>query len=112
MNFVVGIIEVLVGAFILFTIARKTYSRLVRRSGWAWVAFVGFLAIVNMLIHRIIGSSINPPFFTAVLFATTLVGLTPKEDATLNPWHKRAIYAVIVGTVIGWASYAEVVNVS
>ncbi|PJI98868.1 hypothetical protein CLU85_3704 [Acidovorax sp. 69] len=108
---IIALIEVVVGTFVLFTIARIAYTPLVTRSGWFWVALVAILAITNMLLHRfVIGSSINPPFFTAVFFGITLAGLTPKESATGEPWHKRGIYGVVVGSLIGWASYAEVVS--
>ena len=90
----------------------KGYVRTIgQRSGWAWVVLVGALAVANMVIHRLLGSTINPPFFTALWFGITLSGLTPKESPTVAPWYKRAIYAVVVGTVIGWASYAEVASV-
>lgn len=111
MDFMLGIVKVLFGTFVFFTVARVTYGTIGQRSGWAWVALVGALAVVNMVIHRLLGSTINPPFFTAVLFGITLSGLTPKDFPAVALWYKRAIYAVVVGTVIGWASYAELVSV-
>ena len=111
LDFIFGIIKVLMGAFALFTVARVTYGTIGQRSGWVWVALVGMLAVANMLIHHLLGSTINPPFFTAVLFGLVLAGLTPKDSPTVAPWHKRAIYAVAVGTAIGWAVYAEVGHV-
>lgn len=110
MNILIAVIEVVVGAFALFTVARLAYAPLLQRSGWLWVVLLTGLAIANMLVHRfLLGSSINPPFFTAFLFGITVAGLTPKEAPALEPWHKRGIYGVIVGTLVGWASYVEVV---
>lgn len=117
MDFVWGVLKVIVGGFLLFTIARVAYGRLVPRSGWAWVALVGVLAIANMLVHRALGSSINPPFFTAVLFAITLLGLAPDDSvaegtvSSVSRWHKRGVVAVAICTAIGWLSYASVSRV-
>lgn len=72
---------------------------------------VGALVIVNMVVHRFLGSSIDPPFFSAFWFAITLGGLMPKDAYAVASWHKRAIYAVVVGTIIGWISYIEVISV-
>lgn len=71
---------------------------------------MGGLALTNMLIYRLFGSSINPPFFTAVWFAITLLGLAPKESPTVSLWYKRGFYAIVLGTIVGWASYAEVIT--
>lgn len=101
----------MVGAFVLFTVARITYEPLARRSGWAWVTFVAALAVANMLFHRLVGSSINPPFFTAVWLSILLAGLTPKSATAVSPWYRRAIYGVVAGTIIGWFSYADFVSV-
>ncbi|MEQ1486377.1 hypothetical protein [Methyloglobulus sp.] len=111
MDFILGTVKVLIGTFVLFTVARITYGTIGQRSGWAWVTLVCALAIANMVIHRLLGSTINPPFFTAVWFGIVLSGLTSKESPTVAPWYKRAIYAVVLGTVMGWASYAEVSSV-
>lgn len=116
MDFVWGALKVVVGAFLLFTVARAAYGRLVPRAGWAWVALVGVLAVGNMLVHRWIGSSVNPPFFTAVLFAGTLIGLAPDNTALEgvasegSRWFKRGAVAVAVCTALGWLSYATVVQ--
>src|SRR2546428_8623960 len=109
MDFVVAAGKVLVGTVVLSTAARVTYVPLTQRSGWLWVAFVGALAVMNMVFHRAIGSSINPPFYTAVWFAITLAGLTPKDSPAIASWYRKAIYSVVVGTIIGWAFYGEVV---
>ena len=111
MDFILGAIKVLIGTFVLFTVARVTYGTIGQRSGWAWVALVGALAVANMVVHRLLGSTINPPFFTAVWFGIVLSGLTPKDSPSVASWYKRAIYAVVVGTAIGWTAYAEVVSV-
>ena len=111
MDFLMAVVKILVGAFILFTIARISYEPLVRRSGWAWVALVAVLAVSNMLVHRSIGSTINPPFFTAVWLCLLLAGLTPKNEAKVSPWYLRAIYGVIAGTLLGWMAYAEIGSV-
>lgn len=114
MDIVLGVLKVLVGGFILFTIARLAFGAMVPRSGWAWVVLVAAMAIGNMLLHRWMGSSINPPFFTAVLFAITLLGLgtdeTTPQNATSDSsrWGRRGAIAVAVGTVLGWISYVEV----
>jgi uncharacterized membrane protein len=110
MEFILGAVKVLVGTFVLFAVAKISYAPLVKKSGWIWVAFVTVLAVLNMLVHRIIGSTINPPFYTAVWFAITLAGLTPRESPAVAPWHRRAIYGVVVGTIIGWGFYVEVVS--
>lgn len=111
MEFVFGTIKVLAGSFVLFIVARTTYGILGQRFGWAWVSLIGVLAVANMVVHRMLGSTINPPFFTAIWFGIALAGLTPKDSPSVALWYKRAIYAVIVGTVIGWFSYAERVSV-
>jgi hypothetical protein len=117
MDFVLGALKVIVGGFLLFTVARVAYGRLVPRAGWVWVALVGVLAIGNMLVHRAIGSSINPPFFTAVLFAMTLMGLAPDNsvvEGTVSSgsrWYKRGAIAVAICTAIGWLAYASVSRV-
>ena len=109
MDLLLGAIKVLAGAFVLFAVARTTYGSIGQRSGWGWVALVGALAVANMAAHRLLGSTINPPFFTAVLFGISLAGLTPQDSLTVTTWYKRAIYSVIVGTVIGWFTYMEFV---
>lgn len=106
MSFMLAAVKVLVGTFVLFTIARLSH-----RPNWSWVVFVGALALANMLIHRFVGSSINPPFFTSVFFAITLSGLSPADTPlSETPWLKRSIIAIGVGTFIGWLSFAEVVT--
>lgn len=109
MDFIIGFIKVLVGTFVLFTLARIALAATDKR--WTWVATVGVLAVSNMVIHRLIGSTINPPFFTAVFLGVTLSGLSPKDSEQVDPWIKRAIFAVVIGTVIGWASYASLVSI-
>jgi hypothetical protein len=42
------------------------------------------------------------------LFGLTISGLAPKDFPEVGAWYKRATYAIVVGTVIGWASYVEV----
>jgi hypothetical protein len=111
MEFLLGVIKVLAGAFVLFTVARITYGSIGQRTGWGWVAMVGALAITNMVVHRLLGSTINPPFFTAVLFGISLAGLAPQDSLTVTTWYKRAIYSVIIGTIIGWFTYMEIVPV-
>lgn len=108
MAFILDAVIVLTGAFALFTVARAACGTIGQRVGWAWVALVGALAVANMVIHRILGSTISPPFFTAVLFGITISGLAPKDFPEVGAWYKRATYAIVVGTVIGWASYVEV----
>lgn len=109
MDFIIGAVKVVIGTFVLFAVARVTYEPLARKSGWFWVSFVAVLAILNMVVHRLIGSSINPPFFTAAWFGITLAGLTPKDSPTVAPWYRRAIYGLVAGTLIGWGAYVEVV---
>ena len=60
---------------------------------------------------RVLVSTINPPFFTSVLFGISLGGLTPKDSPTVTTWYRRAIYAVAIGTVIGWFTYMEAASV-
>ena len=118
MDLVWASMKVLVGAFALFTVARIAYGKLVPHAGWGWVALLGALAIGNMLVHRWIGSTVNPPFFTAVLFGVTLVGIAPQPAAVASEvspssrWFRRGIATVAIGTVLGWFSYAEVVTVA
>ena len=111
MDFVYGLVKVLVGAFVLFTVARIALTTIGTRSKWLWVGIVGLLALANMIIHRIIGSTINPPSFTAVFLALTLSGLSPKESKQLDPWIKRAIIAVATGSILGWTTYASVASI-
>lgn len=112
MDFVWGPLKVIIGGFLLFTVARVSFERLVPKSGWVWVVFVAILALANMLVHRWIGSTINPPFYTSILFAITLMGLTPEktiregQSSENSRWLKRGTVAVVVGTAIGWLSFA------
>ncbi|MDW5443736.1 hypothetical protein [Polaromonas sp. SM01] len=114
MNFVWALVQVLVGAFILFTVARVTYSKLAPRFGWGWVLLVFVVALANMLLHRFLGNSINPPFFTAVLFGITLNGIAPASSddgassLSARRLFRQGIAAVVVATLLGWLSYAEV----
>lgn len=108
MQLVTAGVQVVVGSIVLFAIARFAFAKLLPSSGWLWVAVVGLLALSNMVVHRLIGSGVNPPFYTAVLFAIPVSGLTYTE-AWSKPWPKRATYAVVIGTVLGWISYAELV---
>jgi hypothetical protein len=114
MDFGTALLEVLVGAFVMFTVSRATYGRWVPGRGWRWVLFVGALALGNMLLHRWLGSTINPPFFTAVLFAVTLVGLVQEQSvvegeiSAKSPWLRRGLFALVIGTALGWVSYVEV----
>jgi|GEM_PF-2335179 hypothetical protein len=118
MDLIWASVKVLAGAFTLFTIARMAYGRLVPYFGWVWVALLGALAIGNMLVHRWIGSTVNPPFFTALLLGVTLVGISPQsatvagDISTVSLWFRRGIAAVAMGTVLGWFSYAELVTVA
>lgn len=115
MPFVVGALKVILGAFLLFTIARTTYSVLVPRYGWRWVFLVATLALANMLFHRWLGSTINPPFFTAVFFGLTIVGIVPSNPAVGGPvtdstrWPRRGLIALGIGTVVGWLFYGHFV---
>ena len=111
MDFFLGAVKVLIGTFALFTVAKVTFGTIGQRFGWAWVALVGVLAVTNMLVHNLLGSTITPPLFTAILFGIVLAGLTPKDSPAVSPWFKRAIYAVVVGTFVGWVSYGEVLTV-
>lgn len=117
MSFVWGVVQVVLGAFVLFTLARVSYAAIVPRTGWGWLAVVFLLAVINMLAHRWLGNSINPPFFTALLFGMTLLGLAPDEtvaEGTVSEgsrWFRRGAIAVAVGTVLGWLSYVEVSHV-
>ncbi len=112
MDLVVGALKVVLGSFVLFTTARITFARLVPRAGWMWVALVFLLGLANMVVHRLIGSTINPPFFTAVVFAVTLMGMSASPpgtpDSEVPPWHRRAVVGLVIGTVIGWLAFAEV----
>lgn len=116
MNFVWFALEVTVGAFVLFVIARIAYDRLVPRAGWLWLVIVAGLALTNMLVHRWFGSTINPPSYTSVLFAMTLIGLAPDDtviEGETSPgsrWFRRGAIAVAVGTFLGWLSFASVVQ--
>jgi hypothetical protein len=117
MDFVWGVLKIIVGGFLLFTIARVAYARMVPRAGWAWVALVSVLAIGNMLVQKWLGSSINPPFFTAVLFAMTLMGLAPDNTVTEGAvsegsrWFKRGAIAVAIFTAVGWLAYGTISRV-
>ena len=107
MSFIFAVIKVLVGSFLLFTIARVT-----QKANWKWVLIVGTLALGNMIIHRLLGSSINPPFFTAVFLGISLSGLSPADTPlSETPWLKRAIIALVIGTAIGWLSFAKIITV-
>ena len=118
MDLVWATAKVLIGAFVLFTVSRMAYGKLVPHAGWGWVALLGALAIGNMLMHRWIGSTVNPPFFTALLFGMSLVGISPQpspDAGQVSPtsrWFRRGIAAVAIGTALGWLSYAEVVTVA
>ena len=118
MEFVWALAQVLVGGFVLFTIARVAYGKLVPNVGWGWVVLVALLALSNMLLHRWFGSTINPPFFTAILFGVTLIGIAPDKSVVegkvseASRWFRRGIAAVAIGTVLGWFSYAEVGELS
>ena len=102
------------GAFLLFTLARIAYSRLLPKAGWVWVILVAVLALANMLVHRWLGSTINPPFFTAALFAMTLLGLAPDHSVVEGKpsggaqWFKRGAIGIAVGTAVGWISFVSV----
>lgn len=108
MDFIFGLFKVVAGTFVLFTLARIALAAIGTKSKWLWVAMVGALAVSNMLVHRVLGSTITPPFFTAVFLGVTLLGLAPKKSKQVDPWIKRAIYALVAGTILGWASYASV----
>ncbi|HZV61663.1 MAG TPA: hypothetical protein VFF75_04545 [Methylophilaceae bacterium] len=116
MDFIWFALKVIIGAFILFTIARSAYSRLIPRLEWLWLVLVAGLALTNMLVHSWFGSTINPPFYTSVLFAITLIGLDPvnsiAEEEVLHGsgLFKRGAIAVAVGTILGWLSFASVVQ--
>ncbi len=115
MTLVLGILKVLIGGFVLFTVARVTYARWVPYRGWLWVTFMGVLALGNMLVHRWIGSSINPPFFTAALFAVTLFGLAEQTNSARSAgtgklWIKRGLWSVVIFTTLGWISYGNLVQ--
>lgn len=117
MDFVWGLLKVVVGAFVLFTVARILYGRLLPKAGWVWVILVAALTLANMFVHRWIGSTINPPFYTAVLFAMTLFGMAPDDTVVEGQasqgsrWFKRGAIAVAIGTAIGWLAFASVSHV-
>jgi MFS superfamily sulfate permease-like transporter len=64
---------------------------------------------MDMPVHRLLGNSVNPPFWTAILFLIPVAALSGAESWA-KPWPKRAVVAIIVGTVLGWFFYAEVVT--
>ena len=109
MSFLLGFFKVFAASLVLFAIARLSLPNLVPRFGWLWVLLVGFLALSNMLLHRLLGSTVDPPFYTAVLFAIPMFGLSRAEPWS-KPWPRRAVYAIVAGTILGWFSYAEVVT--
>jgi hypothetical protein len=41
MEFLLGAVKVLIGAFALFTVSRVTYGSIGQRYGWRWVVLVG-----------------------------------------------------------------------
>lgn len=106
------LLQVFFGAFAMFMIAHMAYMATVVMSDTqsikAWVATVIFLALLNMLIHRLLGSTINPPFFAALLFASALYG-QPTYSQKAKKWGLAALAA---GTVLGWVTYIQSGSVS
>lgn len=110
MDFVLATADVLVTSFVMFTLARVTLLIAGNRHGWVWVVLLFLIAIANMVIHRMLGTTINPPFYAALFFCLTLYGLDSPIPDEPFPWPKRGIYAAILGTAAGWLSFAQIVE--
>ena len=106
MEFIWAIIQVVLGAFVLFFLAKAAYLFFGVTNPWSWITLVGGLALANMLIHRFLGGTISPPFYTAVLFGITLYGLDQQVEIAPKVT-KRALYALAMSTVLGWLTFAE-----
>ncbi|MEY5007232.1 MAG: hypothetical protein RL764_548 [Pseudomonadota bacterium] len=68
------------------------------------------VGILNMVVHQRMGTTINPPFFAALLFGFALRSnefLIQTFGEATNRWTFRAF---IAGTVLGWLSFAQTVS--
>lgn len=111
MDYLLSAGDILATTFLMFTLARYTMQLVGRNHGWIWVGSVFLLATLNMVMHRVLGTTVNPPFYAAIWFCVTLGGIdSPIQDEPF-PWPKRGIYAAILGTILGWLCFARVVEI-
>jgi hypothetical protein len=104
MSFLLAFLKVFAASLVLFAIARLSLPKLVPRFGWLWVLLVGFLALSNMVFHRLLGSTVDSPFCTALLFAIPMGELSRAEPWS-QPWPERGVDAIVAGTILGWFSW-------
>ena len=109
-EFLLAAAMVLVGAFLLFAIVVSPAQKLGHaRSVATVIAAVAFFCV--FAVHRyLIGSGISQPFFTATLVLMAFSGLNSEQN--IGPqMRKSLLIGGIVGGLLGWATYIQVVSV-
>lgn len=108
MTFVIFLLDVAASWVLLFT-AVFVAARVLNGAGFV-VALAG-IGWANMYIHHSIGTSINPPFWAAALFGFALHQNSWLVENYGQKVVKYAFWTYILGGLIGWLSFAEIVSV-
>ena len=105
MTFVIFVIDIMFSWLFSFL---AVYVCLHLLNGRFFVSSLFVIGWANMYIHQLIGTSINPPFWAAALFALAL-----HKNAFLIELHgerttEHSFWAYIFGGLVGWTSFAQI----
>lgn len=110
MDFVFGVLQVVIGAFILFWIARSSISYALSGHERGWFVLLFISTLVMVLIHRYLSHGISVPFYTAILFWIVVSGMVPEDGSPLPDLLRKGRWSIVVGTLVGWVFYVEIVG--
>ncbi len=111
MSFVLAVVKVIIGAFLMFSLANKLLLVLATKKAIYWHIAVGVMAFLLMIGYSLIRHDINVPSFTVLLFGFTLAGLSTSKEP-MPGILKGAVIAVAIGGCLGWLTFAKIGHVS
>jgi hypothetical protein len=113
MSFIIGLFQVVGLTFAMFYVVNCNLHIGRVDNPWPWVTLVAGMCFAVMLAYRLLGCSVNIPSYTVIFFLITLNGLTASKgmaEATLyKPLIKKGLWAGLLGGVVGWLTFAEIV---
>ena len=108
MTFVIFLLDV-AATWVLLLSAVFVAARVL--NGVGFVAALAGIGWANMHIHHLIGTSINSPFWAAALFGGALYQNSWLIENYGQKVVKYAFWTYILGGLIGWLSFAQIVSV-
>ena len=117
MNFFIQLLIVSLVGFLFYTYINSRITEIIISNKTTFLSFqVGIFFFVIFLAHRIIGSSINPPFYTALFCIVLLYGLSAnyKNDSEfaelIEKTSTKLIKASLIGSFLGYLTYIGVLG--